>query len=255
MQLSSTHPGTDILSQWQVRLIESQAYLLSDSSATPGIVWHVDLPRNPYTARRMLQQQRRYQAETLRGLPHVEQRLRLFTDQIASTPGDDERYGVEIDEFDWPAPERALYTWLDNAQRGEAFTIMDDLKETGQQIANLYQMLARLGKGDDWVETDHDGRPLGRSKISWLGDMDTYLVPGISYEVVVLHQQHVHSCQEARLIWVRIGLMTTAFAVRLASSLAIPTSWITAARPILRFIKQVFDEYKRLSQTTPNPLE
>lgn len=257
MQLCPPRPGMDILSQWQARLVERQdcmpGELPGDSSAAAGIVWQANLPRNPYTARRMLQQYCQYQANARQALPHAEQRLQVLTGQIAQVSAGSGPYGLELDENALPVPERALYTWLDQAQQGDSFSITEDLKEAGQQITGLYQMLVHLGKGDDWVNTDHDGHPLGRSRVSRLGNMDTYFAPGTPLELVALHQQHLQTCQASRLAWIRIGLMTAAFAVRLASSLAFPVSWLTAAGPIVRFIKQVFAEYGQLSNTIPSP--
>jgi hypothetical protein len=253
MQLCSPRFGMDILSQWQVSLVERPDLAISEPISPLGIVWQVNLPRNPYTARRMLSQHRRYQYTALQALPRAEQRLELYTSQIEQNdPGESEHY--DLDENEWPEPERVLHTWLVTAQQEASFTVVDNLREAGQQIVNLYQMLARLGRGNDWVNTNHAGHAIGRSRISWLGDIDTFLVRGMPPELVVLHQQHLHTCLEARLLWMRIGLMTTAFAVRLASSAAIPMNLITAAKPILRFIKQVLDEYKRLSRTIPDNL-
>jgi hypothetical protein len=256
MQLDVPNRGMDILSQWQVNLIERADLTISSSMPSPGILWRADLPRNTYTAQRLLSDHRRVQASAQQALPRAEQRLAFYADQVVQYgPSASELY--TLDEQDWPRPERELHDWLAQAQYSgyheeEAYDLRDDLREAGQQIASLYQMLGRLGKGEDWVITDQAGRLLGRSRLNWLGDLDTYLAPSVTRELAGLHRQHLRACLEARLLWIRIGLMTTAFAVRLASSLAMPTNLITAARPILRFIKDVIGEYRRLSATIPS---
>ena len=178
MQLCSPRFGMDILSQWQVSLVERPDLAISEPISPLGIVWQVNLPRNPYTARRMLSQHRRYQYTALQALPRAEQRLELYTSQIEQNdPGESEHY--DLDENESPEPERVLHTWLVTAQQEASFTVVDNLREAGQQIVNLYRMLARLGRGNDWVNTNHAGHAMGRSRISWLGDIDTFLVRGM----------------------------------------------------------------------------
>jgi hypothetical protein len=255
LRLSGRAAEGDVLSLWEIHAVETPT-----EGDTAGITWTADLPANARRAHRLLTRQHKQICQAQQALPALENQLERITrtpSQLAQELG----YGVEEGPSSGPLaePERQLRAWLAASQeegglQGEvvfgALDVWQDLEKTAQDAAGLLRLLRQFGRAN-WVVTRQGGGLLGCSKLNWGGDLDTYLVPGVSPEQAELHRQHLQTSQESCLLLTRLGLLIFTTVVRLAAGLAIPVNPLLAAGVVLRFIRQILATYHAYRTAKP----
>jgi hypothetical protein len=93
-----------------------------------------------------------------------------------------------------------------------------------------------------WVETEMGGRLVGRTAVTWTGDMETMLLEWFEPDQLRLHQQTLSLALASRRTVLRTSSLVIANAVKLSALLATPGGIALAIPAVLRFIYQLRKE-------------
>jgi uncharacterized protein YukE len=119
------------------------------------------------------------------------------------------------------------------------------------QFGSDMNRLLRLVTHFAWVETEIEGQLLGRSVVSWSGDLDTNWASSAAAEVYQLHQRSLNQALATRNIALHAVTITTQSAVKLAVLLAAPGGALLALPVAWKFVKSILadiQKYKDLTQ-------
>ena len=108
----------------------------------------------------------------------------------------------------------------------------------------LKQMVGHLAL----VETRVEGRLVGRTAVSWTGDVDTMVLDWLEADRVRLHQQTLELALASRRTMLRTSSLVIANAVKLSVLLATPGGIALALPVVLRFISLLRKELKSRTQ-------
>ncbi len=160
--------------------------------------------------------------------------------------------GAEPDQ-DLLPPERELLALLQGqTPPGEAqvsFGMGADLAaapmqgwEQAQQVFQSLMDKLRQSVADSvLIETRIAGRLLGRTVVSWAGDVQTVWPGGKTVEEVTLHQRTVALALKSRETMLKMFAASVQMAISLAFRLALPGGPLLALPAVLRFIKQMLE--------------
>jgi hypothetical protein len=158
-------------------------------------------------------------------------------------------------------PEAELLDLLDTINRpsvGVSFAVggEDQSKIEGafDQFGADMNHLLRLVTHFAWVETEIEGQLLGRSVVSWSGDLDTNWASRIEAEVYQLHQRSLHQALATGNIALHAVTITTQSAVKLAVLLAAPGGALLALPVAWKFVRGILADIKKYKDLTQAPL-
>jgi hypothetical protein len=114
--------------------------------------------------------------------------------------------------------------------------------------------LLRLVTHFAWVETEIEGQLLGRSVVSWSGDLDTNWASSAAAEVYQLHQRSLNQALVTRNIALHAVTITTQSAVKLAVLLAAPGGALLALPVAWKFVKSILADIQKYKDLTRAPL-
>lgn len=241
-------PEPDVLGLWTpVPLMESGALAFD----TPGgledaaPVWRANYPADPDLMEADLEVARKQLEAAEAALVVTPARLDAYLAQ-----------GQAGLAYDLPAPgsqpslpEEDLTLLLGEIQGVVPVTsyALDDLPagrwahafEAFQAFADRFQqVVAHMA----WVETEMGGRLVGRTAVTWTGDMDTILLDWLEPDQLRLHQQTLGLALASRRTVLRTSSLVIANAVKLSALLATPAGIALAIPVVLRFIYQLRKE-------------
>jgi hypothetical protein len=104
----------------------------------------------------------------------------------------------------------------------------------------LKQMVGHMAQ----VETCVEGQMVGRTVVSWTGDVDTRVLDWLDADRVRLHQQTLDLALASRRTMLRTSSLVIASAVKLSVLLATPGGIALALPMVLRFIRLLRKEIK-----------
>jgi hypothetical protein len=104
----------------------------------------------------------------------------------------------------------------------------------------LKQMVGHLAQ----VETCVEGRLVGRTSVSWTGDVDTMVLDWLDVDQVRLHQQTLDLALASRRTMLRTSSLAITSAIKLSVLLATPGGLVLALPVVLRFIRLLRKELK-----------
>jgi hypothetical protein len=96
------------------------------------------------------------------------------------------------------------------------------------------------------VRSSAAGRSLGRTRVSWGGDVSTVWAASLGRADVAVHDQAVRLALATFHSWVRIVTLVAAGAVQLSLLLPTGIGAITALPAMWNFITDILSEYQRL---------
>lgn len=235
---------TDALEIWQVKSAGDATTFAPDEAS--AMVWHAEFATDPATAAAFLQQQARALAAIREALPVANRRQQKFvTSALAIETGGtmaflpEQRFG----------PERVLAVWFETI-RGQpgAFSggsFLFNWSEWREEAQGFLEQVGRSMSYAAYVETRIPGQLLARTTVSWLGDVKTVSVAGLSREWVEVHQRLVALSLESRAAWLQLVLHLVSGATILG--VLAPTANATLALPVAwRFIRAFIADVRRL---------
>jgi hypothetical protein len=104
----------------------------------------------------------------------------------------------------------------------------------------LKQMVGHLAQ----VETCVEGKLVGRTSVSWTGDVDTMVLDWLDADQVRLHQQTLDLALASRRTMLRTSSLAITSAIKLSVLLATPGGIALALPVVLRFIRLLRKELK-----------
>ena len=269
----ATGPGQDLLGFWMTVLpadsMPEKAGLAGDTML-PGDValgiaaetdqvdtlptWRASYPTDPVQIASHLDQAQTKLAASQEALAVTPNRLNAFVSQGPALPAlSFGGPGARLAE-----PEEELSRWLLAVQGGGqmmSFGPVDDFVteweravETFQVFsAHLQQMMSHLAQ----VETRVAGRLVGRTVVTWSGDVDTYLLPGLPSDHMQLHRWTLATALASRRAVLRMSTLVVIGAAKLSVLLSAPGGIALAFPAVLRYIRMVqteFEEIKNLKK-------
>jgi hypothetical protein len=124
------------------------------------------------------------------------------------------------------ARQRARDDWRDARRDFQTFS------------ARLQQMIGSFA----YVETRVAGELVGRTRVSWSGDLDTGLQERISLQRMRLHSQTVDAVLESRRALLRTSTTIIGGALTLSLLLSSPLGFVAAFPAVLRFIRRLREQ-------------
>lgn len=221
----------DMMDIWQMVPDVASGGVAFDAAGPPdGVAWRVDLPADPAAAARLLDDRAARLAAVQRALPQAEQRLKSF---VAST--------AQAASFDpaMPAPERELALLVQAVRGPESFFPGEQWQDIAGQARAFFERVRQALLYLAWVETSQDGAPVARTRITWLGDVETVWQHGAGPQQAALHQKTLALALESRAAWLHIAVQIVRNAALLSTILSGPGGAILAVPAVWRFIKDV----------------
>ena len=121
-------------------------------------------------------------------------------------------------------------------------------KEASQRIAAILEQVVRFVACYAFVETRVEEQLLGRTAVSWMGDVNTVWMGGLTSEEVLLHQRALALAIGSRDALLQTVLMAAQLAVKLSVLLSTPGGVLLALPAVWRFIHQVLAESGELTK-------
>jgi hypothetical protein len=97
----------------------------------------------------------------------------------------------------------------------------------------------------NWVESEMEGRFLGRTAASWTGDMDTVWPEDVRPDQAALHQRALTLALASRDTMIRTVIIVASCAAKLSMAMATPGGAILALPAVWDFINRVMAEGKK----------
>lgn len=244
-------PDQDLLGLWAPVSLPGAAgieYGASDEGADATPVWRANYPADPILVQAGLASARQELAATDAALAAAPARLDAFVLQkqfglayAAPTPDS------------YPArPEQDLDLLLGDAWQdatGVSFAAGDQLPggwgEAFDAFQSFVERLQRTVAYFAVVETNVEGRLVGRTKVTWTGDVGTALAERVDPGHMHLHQQTLELALASRRTMLRTSALIIANAVKLSGLLTMPGGVALAPLAVLRFIKELRKELRK----------
>jgi hypothetical protein len=216
-------------------------------------VWRANLPADPKQADRDLDRAEEGLEAAQQALDAAASRL----DALAEERPSGLAFDVSATGAELPDPEQELLALLEEAKRGGppvSFGAGEPIRggwaQATQQFQAFVEQLQRIVSHYAWVETRVQGQLLGRTAVSWTGDMDTAWQAGLNPAQMALHQRTLGLALASRETLIRTFVVTASGAARLSVLLSTPGGAILALPAAYKFINQVRTELERHQQIT-----
>lgn len=138
-----------------------------------------------------------------------------------------------------PRAESDLLSALETVDSVDSVTPGDRRDELEQKLARLMDGLNRQFMNQAWVETTLDGQLAARTVVTWGGDIQTYLRPGLPAEWTTAHWQALDQALAARRTSLRAILTVTQMAEKIVLAVTTPLGASQALALAWQFTRQV----------------
>lgn len=243
-------PEPDVLGLWTpVPLPErgATAFDALDGGTDAVPVWRANYPADPGLLAADLDEAWKQLEAAEAALAAAPTRLDAFVMQGQSGTA----YALTAEGTPQGLPEQDLDLLLGEI-RGVAPTTsyaLDDLSvgrldlalEAFQAFADRFQQVVAHFA---WVETRVEGRLVGRTAVTWTGDVDTLMADWLDADQMGLHQQTLSLALASRRTVLRTSSLVIANAVKLSALLTTPGGFVLAIPAMLRFINQLRKELR-----------
>jgi hypothetical protein len=249
------------------------SWQFESSTETPGVsfgidsaeqeavpVWRRDFPSDPDAADAELSASEALAQESLAELNMVPGRIDELIDRVqAESAGGVSFATTSMETLD--EPEAELLDLLDTINRpavGVSFAVGGEdrskIEQAFDQFGADMNHLLRLVTHFAWVETEIEGQLLGRSVVSWTGDLDTNWATGLEAEVYQLHKRSLKQALGTRNIALHAVTITAQSAAKLTVLLAAPGGALLALPVAWKFVKQILADIQKYKDLTQVPL-
>ncbi len=263
LNLPQAGTAPDLFGLWEP-VFESDFSLTEEEA--DELRWAIDLPLDPRRAAAGMDTGHDRLDTLLLDLDAAERRLDEFVATGRQPPPEEASYAVGDDGTAAPVgePEADLHGLLEEiALVGKSVAQDSDEPaafDTGEPVAGRVQaaqdgfeaflrQFYRAVSHYAWVETSVQGRLVGRTRVSWLGDADTTWRTPVTAEQIALHQRAVTLALNTRAAAMRVAVLVIQGARLLAQlpvMVASPIGIVMAIPAAWRFLDQVLAEARRL---------
>jgi hypothetical protein len=249
----------EVVGLWETVPSASPPGLVFAATATTSLdapVWRVNLPADLSRAAAHLASGEARLRESRQALATAADRLQAFTQ--AQRMG--VAFGVGPAEPALPQPEAELLVWLQGREAGRrqvSFGLGDEVtsewERVTQQVQRIVERLLQLVAHYAWVETHLQERLVGRTAVSWTGDVHTVWSEPISAAHAALHQRALAVALASRDTLLRTFALAARGALTLSILLGTPGGAVLALPAAWRFINQVLAEVGHHQDTIKEP--
>jgi hypothetical protein len=184
-----------------------------------------------------------------KGLASVTERLdRLIETQSAALD-----FGVSSSDDTLAEPEAEFLSLMQEVKNGYPSISFDTGEKSyfgwelaSHQLKEILERTSRFVAAYAWVETRVQEELLGRTVVSWTGDVNTAWQAGLSPEQIRLHQRNLALALGSRDTLFRTVLLAAQLAVKVSVLLSTPGGVILALPAVWRFIHRVLSESNEL---------
>ena len=234
----------DVMQVWDVRAPSASAFSSPRARVTIP-QWRVNLPPD---AREIVSAFRTLDASlvlTDNALAHASFRLEQFVQAQHVLPEK-----ISVKSFaSAPTPERMLSLMVNLPSEKRAFgSPFDWLGDWRQAIDEFKTFIAQLQQhvwNFAWVDTELAGARIALSRVNWLGDFQTSYRDDANTVQVELHQRALHGALGSRHRLLKQFVTVIHGAAQLATLALMATNPLLALPAALRFVKLLFEEYRK----------
>lgn len=251
-----SYPGdplqTDPLELWQS--VAHQKNNLIDGDQ-PGVVWRADLPEDPVASARQLTIHAVTLHQTNLALQATGSLLQqdlqwAATNRIAEGQVD---FGVSpIQDLSRSTSER--YNLVAQALNGDpqevSFGLQDELTEALEIVSRFASSVHRLVEQFALVESGRGGLSNARTRVEWLGDVQTWWVGRSPSIVMADHRCVLNQALATRQAWLRLATTLTAGAAKVGMAMATGPFNPLAIMTVWKYVKKVIEQYRIISRDT-----
>jgi len=239
---AGTEGGPDVLSAW-IPAAASPAEAVSFDAGRPvrgkEFVWRANLPASHDPAAARLSGAEAKLENSRAALVKAGQRLTAYVAAQAAGPsfarvaeaGPEQELSRLLGEIRTGAPAVGTY--------GVGDWAADGLQAANEEVCAFFRRLAQVVGHYAWVETAQAGLVVGRTAVSWMGDVDTVWPARLDTGQAALHERAVEMALRSRDTLLRLFVVVATGAVQLATLLAMPGGAILALPAAWRFINRV----------------
>jgi hypothetical protein len=202
--------------------------------------WRIDLPAGMSEARNVLQAQRDAFEQDQAAIEAAVARLKVF---IADDPPGNAGASKGLES----TPEAVLREQLVIAG-AQSKDLLDPLGDIRAEFDQFIQRVRKIVSDFASIETVQGGVALARTKVSWTGDVQTLWQDNISGAQVELHRQNVRVALARRGLLMRLMVVISTSAAKIALRLATPGAQLLALPAIFLFIKDVVAEVQKMQK-------
>jgi hypothetical protein len=249
-------PDQEVLDLWTPipgPSLEAMAFdAPAGASAETEPIWRADYPSEPERIENHLNEARKALDAADVAVSLAPARLDAF---VAQGPAG---MAFAVPGLDAPSaePEGELSLLLGEI-RGDGLMVSFDpddplsgkLDQAVQSFQAFTDRLNRMVGHLAWVETRVEGRLVGRTAVSWTGDVDTRVLEWLEADRVRLHQQTLELALASRRTMLRTSSLVISSAVKLSVLLATPGGIVLALPAVLRFVRLLRKELKSSTKT------
>jgi len=219
-------------------------------------VWRSEFPADPVAAAAALTENENQTQGSIIALNSVPDRIDTLLLQVQLA----DPAGVSFDITSMPEPEAELLDLVQTINMpatGVSFVVggedQNKIEEAFAQFDSDMKRLLRLVTHFAWVETEVEGVLLGRSVVSWTGDLDTNWATGLKADIYQLHKRSLIQALATRNIALHAITITAQSAVKLSVLLATPGGAILALPLAWKFVKQILADIQKYKEITKIP--
>jgi hypothetical protein len=244
-------PDQDLLGLWSPVSLPGAAgteYGAPDEESDATPIWRASYPADPGLVQAALANAHQELAAADAALAAAPARLDAFVLQKQFGPA----YSAPAPDAYPARPEGDLDRLLGDAWQGAtgvSYAAGDQLPggwgEAFEAFQSFVERLRRTVAHFALVETDVEGRLVGRTKVTWTGDVDTRLAEWVDPGHMHLHQQTLELALSSRRTMLRTTALIIANAVKLSGLLTMPGGVALAPLAVLRFINELRKEMRK----------
>lgn len=221
--------------------------------------WRLNLPADPLSAEGVFARLEAQQREIDEKLAEFQQRFEHFVARIGHDQTKSISFGHQEDDFSMPERELvSLVRSINNPWQEVSFFLgegrVDKLSSLFGVFRNEMEVLLRLTAHLAWVETQVDGTTIGRTIVSWSGDMDNTWRSPLQPDSYQFHRRSLAQALASRLSILRSSLLIISSAARLAPLLTNPAGALLSLPLVWNFLRQILAELRSSHRVSQNLL-
>ena len=215
----------------------------------PGLVWRADLPEDPVQTARALNNQALALRQISQALAAAGPLLTQDLRQVAGIGPTGLAYKLPGGAA--PGRREILAQALTYNTESLSFGLKDELTEAVEIVGHFAGQVRRLVDQFALVESGRGGRRAARTRVDWLGDVDTWWEPGSPSPSISDHRRVLAQALAARQEWLRLVLVLTAGAAKIGLAMATGPFNPVAIWAAWTYVQKVIEQCRSLKQARP----
>ncbi len=212
--------------------------------ASDAPVWALDLPTLTADANKALLHQREALRRDQDDIEAAVVRLSTFVESWNPNAPDTAKSLGES------TPEDRLSAALTHAPSVQSKDLFDPLTQAKEEFDVFLARVRDLTSNFARIETSTDGTHIANTVVGWTGDFQTVWQDSLRVEQMTLHRQNVRVALARRAMLMRLVVVISSGAVKIALRLATPGAQLLALPAIWQFVQDVM---KQLREMQPQP--